>query len=127
MRPSLERLGRFDPERSRERFRASFDHARTWHIVHRGERIGFVATRVLPLELSLDHLYLLPASQNLGIGSAVLRWVLDDADARSLPVRVGALRNSDSNRFYSRQGFVLLEQSEWDLHYVRPVSMRSAQ
>jgi GNAT superfamily N-acetyltransferase len=68
--------------------------------VHRPERIRFFETRVLPLELSLDHLYLLPASQNLGIGPAVLRRVLDDADARSLPVPEGALRESDSDRFY---------------------------
>ena len=35
-----------------------------------------------------------------------------------MDVRVGPLRDSDANRFYARQGFVLVEQSEWDLYYV---------
>jgi hypothetical protein len=37
-----------------------------------------------------------------------------------VPVRVGALRGSDSNRFYVEHGFVLIEQSELDNTYVRP-------
>jgi len=32
---------------------------------------------------------------------------------------MGALKDSDANRFYARRGFVLVEQSEWDLYYVR--------
>ena len=54
-----------------------------------------------------------------GIGAAVLARVVAEADAQGLPVRVGALRGSDSNRFYLRHGFRLVEQGEFDNYYIR--------
>jgi hypothetical protein len=45
--------------------------------------------------------------------------IFAQADARGLAMRVGALRGSDSNRFYLRHGFALTEQSEFDNYYVR--------
>lgn len=69
--------------------------------------------------LLLDHLYVQPCSQGRGIGSAVLAHVFTEADASRLPMRVGALRDSDSNRFYARHGFQLVERGEFDNYYVR--------
>lgn len=61
----------------------------------------------------------MPAHQRKGIGAAVLRAILADADAQRMPVRVGALRGSDSNRFYERHGFVRTDEAEWDITYRR--------
>lgn len=120
MRESLERIGRFDPQRARERFLSTFAPELTRHLVVGGERVGFVVVRSYQGELLLDHLYVHPAHQGRGIGAAVLARVFADADAQRLPVRVGALRGSDSNRFYQRHGFRQVEESEWDIHYLRP-------
>ncbi|WP_431049495.1 GNAT family N-acetyltransferase [Roseateles sp. L2-2] len=120
MRESLERIGRFDPQRARERFLSSFDPARTRHVVVDGHRVGFVVTTPQAAWLSLDHLYIDPASQGRGIGAAVLADVFDEARRLALPVRVGALKQSDSNRFYKRHGFELVEEGEFDCYYVRP-------
>nr|MDP9126475.1 GNAT family N-acetyltransferase [Pseudomonadota bacterium] len=46
--------------------------------------------------------------------------VFASADARRRALRVGALRESDANRFYARHGFELVEHAEWDNHYRRP-------
>ena len=119
MRESLERLGRFDPQRARDRFLAAFEPALTRHVLAGGERVGFVVVRPQDDGLLLDHLYLLPTAQGRGVGAAVLADVLARADASRLPVRVGALRGSDSNRFYQRHGFELVEQGEWDNLYLR--------
>ncbi|CUI82525.1 GNAT family N-acetyltransferase [Achromobacter xylosoxidans] len=126
MRDSLERLGRFDPERARARLRATFHPDHTWFIERDGTRIGFYALRPDGDGLRLDHLYVVPAAQGLGAGGQVLGRLLRDADLRGLPVRVGALRGSDSNRFYRRHGFEPVAESEWDIDYLRPAPGRQA-
>ncbi|MGR6076309.1 VOC family protein [Achromobacter xylosoxidans] len=126
MRDSLERLGRFDPERARARLRATFRPDHTWFIERDGARIGFYALRPDGDGLRLDHLYVVPAAQGLGVGGQVLGRLLRDADLRGLPVRVGALRGSDSNRFYRRHGFEPVAESEWDIDYLRPAPARQA-
>ena len=120
MRESLERIGRFDPQRARERLLAGFDPALTRHVVCGGARVGFFAVRPDADGLLLDHLYVLPPAQGRGIGAAVMAALLADADARRLPVRVVALRGSAANRFYERFGFQSVERGEWDNHYLRP-------
>lgn len=126
MRDSLERLGRFDPERARARLRATFRPDHTWFIERDGARIGFYGLRPDGDGLRLDHLYVVPAAQGLGVGGQVLGRLLRDADLRGLPVRVGALRGSDSNRFYRRHGFEPVAESEWDIDYLRPAPGRQA-
>jgi len=119
MRESLERIGRYDPQRARNRFLSTFDPACCRFIVADGVSVGFVVAKAADDHLALEHLYIVPAYQGRGIGSAVLASVFADADARSIPVKVGALRDSDSNRFYQRHGFVKIDESEWDIYYLR--------
>jgi GNAT superfamily N-acetyltransferase len=119
MRESLERIGRFDPQRARQRFRDSFVPECTRHVLWQGRRVGFVAVTRSSEGWSLDHLYLHPDEQGQGIGSAVLSLVLREADALGQSLRVTALRGSASNRFYVRHGFVSSGEGPWDLYYVR--------
>lgn len=120
MRDSLERIGRFDPVRARARFLSGFVPADTRHIVRNGERIGFFVIKAGTQEWLLDHLYIHPDHQGQGVGAAVLGMIFAEVDAVDRPLRVGALRDSDSNRFYMRHGFVPAEQGEFDNYYVRP-------
>ncbi|CAB3861361.1 GNAT family N-acetyltransferase [Achromobacter animicus] len=119
MRDSLERLGRFDPDRARERLRGTFRPECTWHIEEDGKRIGFYCLRPEGEGLRLDHLYVHPSAQGRGVGGQVLRRILQDADRRGVGVTLSALRGSDSNRFYRRHGFVQTGEGEWDIDYLR--------
>lgn len=119
MRDSLERIGRFDPQRARERFLASFDPALCRFIEVDGVQSGFIVIRPREDHWLLDHLYILPEHQGKGIGAAVLQDVFANADAQRMPIRLGALRGSDSNRFYQRYGFIQTDEAEWDIYYVR--------
>ena len=57
MRPSLEAVGRFDPERARERFLKSYCPGET-EIIYANEKIvGFYVLRRRSDHLYLDHLY----------------------------------------------------------------------
>ncbi|MGF6154659.1 GNAT family N-acetyltransferase [Pseudomonas fluorescens] len=119
MRESLERLGRFDPNRARERFLSGFDVNCTRRIVVSGNLVGFVVIKNHQGELLLDHLYVIPGAQGLGIGSEVLTQIFREADEIGRPIKVGALKESASNRFYTRHGFVFVESGEFDNYYVR--------
>ncbi|MDE2427609.1 MAG: GNAT family N-acetyltransferase [Burkholderiales bacterium] len=119
MRDSLERIERFDPERARLRFLAGFAPDATRYIVQNGERIGFIVVKSDAADLLLDHLYIRPAAQGKGIGTLVLQQLFAQADAEGRVVRVGALRESASNRFYQRHGFALVSSGEFDRYYVR--------
>jgi ribosomal protein S18 acetylase RimI-like enzyme len=119
MRDSLEAVGRFDPERARERLRKSFYPDHTAFIVVDGQRIGFYTFRPADEGFQLEHLYVHPSCQSRGIGSEVIRHLLSLADASQMPVSLGALRDSPSNRFYQRHGFVQTAEDQWDIYYVR--------
>jgi GNAT superfamily N-acetyltransferase len=119
MRESLERIGRFDPARARERFASNFDPVHTRHVLVNGQRVGFIVVKPHAEGLLLDHLYLRPGHQGAGVGGHVLAALLADADAQRLPVHVGALRESASNAFYLRHGFHPVSESEWDIYYRR--------
>ena len=119
MRPSLERVGRFDLARSRERLNAGFVVPFMHHIVIDGEqRVGFVTLKPEgPDALRLDHLYLRTGFQGCGIGEWVLHWARDQARAQRRDIVLTALVQSDANRFYLRHGFVLEGGAGVDLHY----------
>ncbi|MFJ2379490.1 GNAT family N-acetyltransferase [Pseudomonas protegens] len=119
MRESLERLGRFNPDRARERFRGGFDANSTRRIEVAGDLVGFVVIKDHQSELLLDHLYVVPSAQGAGIGSEVFTQLFREADEIRRPIKVGALKDSASNRFYTRHGFVFVESGEFDNYYVR--------
>jgi GNAT superfamily N-acetyltransferase len=119
MRDSLERLGRFDPERARQRLRDNWTPAHTWVFSVEGRRAGFYSLRPFDGGLRLDHLYVLPDFQNLGLGSRVMRRIAAQADEAGLAVHLGALRDSQSNVFYQRHGYVKTSEDDWDIYYVR--------
>ncbi len=119
MRESLERLRRYDPKRSRQRLERSFYPDLSQFILLNGERIGFYTFRPATDGFHLEHFYLLPQFHGRGIGTAILQELTARADQASLPIFLGALKESPVNRFYQRHGFVKDNESEWDIYYIR--------
>jgi len=121
MRASLERIGRFDPHRAAERFRSTFRPADTRRIVVDGVNAGCVAFWAEPIDATrVEHFYLAAPFQGRGLGGAALLRLLNSAPDGVKLFRVGALRDSDANRFYRRHGFVKVSEDAWDIAYERP-------
>lgn len=118
MRPSLEALGRFDPERARRRLADGFVAAHARHIAAGAERIGFYLLQPEADALHLKHLYLWPRHSGHGHGSRVIAHLQAQAAARGLPLRLNALRGSRANDFYRASGFVAEREDALDIHYV---------
>jgi len=113
LRPSLERLGRFDPQRARERLASQFEPAAMRHIERDGQRIGFLTLKPQADALRLEHLYVQPGQQGQGAGA----WALDWAKHHGQDLTLSALKLSDANRFYLRHGFVVTGESDFDIDY----------
>lgn len=123
LRESPERIGRFDPMRAAERFRSSFRPTETRRILVDAVPAGCVGFWAEPVDaMRIEHFYMAPSFQNLGIGSAVLERLFRDLLPSVRLVRVGALRESDANRFYQRHGFLQVAETEWDIEYERPAN-----
>ena len=123
MQPSLQALGRFDPERARERFASIFAPEHMHHVmrggVHQSERVGCVTLRPKPGALRMDHLYIEPAAQGQGIGAWVMDWACALADLRQQTLELAALQGSAANRFYQRHGLVESSRGDFDIEYRR--------
>ena len=121
LRESLERLGRFDPARARERLAAAFEPEHMRHIMVDEQRAGFITLRPAAASvaqaLQLNHLYIRPAFQGAGLGASALDWAKAQAIAQGADITLSALKQSAANRFYLRHGFVQVGESEFDLDY----------
>ncbi|MEU5642607.1 GNAT family N-acetyltransferase [Streptomyces milbemycinicus] len=125
MRADLARLGRYDEHRVRQRLRDSFSTQHTSIIMVDRELAGCVTVR--PAEGSrtsegmqwLEHFYLAPHWQGRGLGSAVLRTVLERTDAQGVSVGLNVLQGSTARRLYERHGFVVEAEDPVDVFMVR--------
>lgn len=70
-------------------------------IVHRGEE-----------EIRLVDVTLLPAHQGAGIGTDLIRGLLEEADGARKPLRLHVLKGNSAVRLYERMGFVAIGDSD---------------
>lgn len=120
LRPDLERLGRYDPTRVRRRLLDAFTPHHTRIIETDGTLAGCVALRPAPDAHHLEHFYLAPHLHGRGIGTAVLRTLLDRCDRHGRTVRLTVLQGSAARRLYERHGFTLETEDPVDAFLVRP-------
>ena len=104
LRDDLERLGRFDPVRVRQRMRDGFRKENTRVIVYDGSDVGSVSVRREPDARWLEHFSIIPALQGQGIGTRVLELIL--REQAETPLRLNVLSGSRARRMYERHGFV---------------------
>ena len=104
MRADLERLGRWNPARARERFLDAFVPAHTSVIGVDGAEVGLIAVRPERDAIWIEHFYLAESTRGRGLGSAVLGQVLA-SHAGARPFRLNVLVGSPARRLYERHGF----------------------
>ncbi|GAB3937359.1 GNAT family N-acetyltransferase [Micromonospora vulcania] len=119
LRADLERLGRYDEQRVRQRLRDRFVPAHTWMIEVGGAFAGCVALRPAEDAHWLEHFYLSPHLQGSGIGTAVLRGLLEQCDRDGTLIRLQVLRGSAAQRLYERHGFTVDIEEPVDVFMVR--------
>ncbi|MBB6405398.1 GNAT superfamily N-acetyltransferase [Arthrobacter sp. AZCC_0090] len=117
MGPDLERLGRWDPIRVRERFLSAFQPDHAFVIAVEGQAVGVIAVRPEPDALWIEHFYIAPGFQGLGLGSGALQRVMGESKDHR-PFRLNVLQGSPARRLYERHGFVLETEDPVDVFMV---------
>ena len=69
------------------------------------EAVGCLSVVEHDDSIVIDRIALLPPWQGRGIGTRLMRQVMEDAERRDLPVRLSVLDNNPARRLYERLGF----------------------
>jgi ribosomal protein S18 acetylase RimI-like enzyme len=101
-------FGPWVPSFQQEIIGQSFDPSTHQVIVVDGNAAGILAAPENDTHIQLEKLYLLPSFQRMGIGSYLLKHLLQTAPAKAKPVRLRVLTvNVAARRLYERFGFVV--------------------
>ena len=83
-------------------------------ILFAGKGVGVISIKHRADHVSLGEFYILPEYQRRGIGTFLIRQVIEDAQGRQLPVRLQFLKVNPVRRLYERMGFSIVGENE---HY----------
>jgi ribosomal protein S18 acetylase RimI-like enzyme len=109
-----------DEQTHLRRIRSHFSDAKI--ICLADERVGLVKTHLSTTEWAISQLQIAPGYQGKGLGTEVIRRVIEQANRNSLPVTLCVLRNNPALRLYERLGFRVMLQTQIELSLVRPCS-----
>jgi ribosomal protein S18 acetylase RimI-like enzyme len=98
--------GSWDDAAQERFFRQNFSANTVQIIVADGRDAGLLNVEREPDGLFLANIQIHPAFQNRGLGSAVVRTLIDSADALRLPLRLQVLKvNTRARSLYQQLGF----------------------
>ena len=80
-------------------------------IVVPGAEAGWLQARDTAQEVSLAHIYILPAWQNRGIGSAIFQQLEERARQAQKTLALDVMTNNPARAFYERRGFRVVGRS----------------
>ncbi|AHC19524.1 MULTISPECIES: GNAT family N-acetyltransferase [Paenibacillus] len=116
LRNDLTRLGRFDEEKVRQRFRDAFDSVHTWIIEEDSSFVGCIAFKPRLDGYLLEHFYIHPSYQGKGVGSQILKNLLEQNHVKGKHVTLNVLQGSSARRLYERFGFKIEREDPIDVY-----------
>ena len=115
--------GTWDDDTQRARFDAAFTPAKLRIITVEGCDAGLLHVERAPHEIFLANIELAAEFRNRGLGTALIRSLLDEAAARGIPLRLQVLKvNQAARRLYERLGFTVFEETATHYRMVAPVA-----
>lgn len=117
----VETWGRWDERWQEERYRRHFQPVGCKIIVRGGQDVGVLASRKTEIDLVIESIQLLPDHQGRGIGTSLIKALLDEARDEGKQVTLQVLRvNGRARQLYERLGFSTVEET--DTHYLMKVA-----
>ena len=104
-KPYVDEIWGWNDARQRSQAEREFDELPVEIIEERGEPVGYICILHEEDHDFFDEIALLPEAQGRGIGTALVRDVMQAAEARGVPVRLSVLANNPARRLYESLGF----------------------
>ena len=120
LRVYVEKTWGWDEEWQRSDFAGRFDAATGQIIVVDGVDAGFWWVVEHETEILLASIHLLPEFQNHGIGTTLIRGLIDSTDK---PVRLQVLKVNPARILYQRLGFDVFDETETHFKMIRMPAM----
>ncbi len=108
--------GEWNETFQRERFASSFAPERFQVIVVDGLDVGLLQVTRDAERIRLAEIELLPEHQSRGIGSEVIRDLIEEARAAALPLELQVLKVNPARALYERLGFAVYDET--DTHHL---------
>lgn len=102
----------WDEALQRRFFTESFSTEKGKIIVADGEDAGFLWTSEKESEITLVSIRLLPEYQKRGIGTKLIKDILEKAEAKNKPVRLQVLKVNPAVNLYEKLGFRIWAETE---------------
>ena len=115
LKPYISQTWGWDENFQLRYFREHFQPENNQIIEYQGADIGVLSVMITPLGYVLSNIEIFPQFQGLGIGTALIRDLLDEAQLRGLPVGLRILKVNPARSLYLRLGF--FDVAETDTHY----------
>ncbi|MDF1814396.1 MAG: GNAT family N-acetyltransferase [Verrucomicrobiales bacterium] len=116
-----ENFGGWDEQEQRDMFFRSTDPQSHELFYLNDEPIGFWWVERRDDEIYLNRISILPAHQNQGIGTHLIRRLIQEGGRQSRPVRLQVFPNNPARRIYQRIGFQEEDHSETHVHMIYAV------
>lgn len=77
-----------------------------------GQDVGCLAVEIHPSYMQLMKLYVLPNFQRRGIGTVLIRQLVNEAKAHEIPLLLRVLAVNPARKLYEREGFIVQTQTK---------------
>ena len=112
MREIIERLFGWDKSREEKNFNRFFKLDEVRIIIADGQDVGWIQEQIFERSINLGSFYIAPKMQGRGIGTQVLRMLLERAAKESKVMTLAVVKINPALQFYEKRGFRTTHEDE---------------
>jgi GNAT superfamily N-acetyltransferase len=113
MREIIERLFGWDQIREEKNFAGFFKLHEVRIITANGQDVGWIQEQVSETSINLGSFYIAPAMQGRGIGTQILRMLLEKAASESKAMTLAVVKINPARHFYEKCGFRTTHEDQY--------------
>jgi len=108
----VRQFGHFDEKEQDDFFDESWNKDPYEILLNNEEESGYCSIEYFPDHIFVHELVLLPEFQGKGIGSKVLKDIMDDARVKNIPIKLRVLKENRAQELYRKMGFEETETND---------------